>query len=79
MRGSQDSLEGRNAIRKDLDRAERWHQANLMEFKAKCKVLHLHWSNPRQTHGLGREVRESSPVGKELGVMADEKLTTSQQ
>ena len=37
-----DTPEGRNAIKGDLDRFERWAHANLMMFsKAKCKVLHL--------------------------------------
>ena len=49
-----DTLEGREAMQRDLDRLEKSAYENLMRFsKAKCGVLHL---SPRE-----------QPCGEELG------------
>jgi len=78
--GVADTLEGRDAIQRDLDRLERWSCVNRMKFiKAKCKVLHVGRGNPKHKYSLGREWLKGSPEKKDLRVWVDEKLNTSQQ
>lgn len=63
-----------------MNRLRRWAHVNLMKFnKAKYNVLHLGQGNPNHQYRLGDEWVKRSPVEKDLGVLAGEKLYVSQQ
>ncbi|KAJ7413737.1 hypothetical protein WISP_88692 [Willisornis vidua] len=68
------------ALHKDLDRLERWAEKNCLKFnKGKCRVLNLGRNHLMHQCKLGADLLESSSVEKELGVLSDNKLPTSQQ
>jgi len=70
--GVVDTLEGRDAIHRDLDGSGEWGHANLTKFnKAKCKVLHPRQANPQHQHTLGGAWVERSPAEKDSGDTGD--------
>ena len=79
MGGAVDSLEGQEALLRDLDRLEHWAVINGMKFKSKCWILYLGWSKARHKYKWGEEWLERSPEERDLGVLIDSRLKTSQQ
>ena len=57
LSGAADTLEGREAIQRNLERLDRLAHASLVKCnKAKWKVLHLGWGNIKHRYRLGREM-----------------------
>jgi len=80
LRGVVDTPKGCATIQRDLDRMESLSERNLMRFNTgKCKFLHLGRNNPMHRYRLGVDLLESSSVEGDLGVLVDDRLTTSQQ
>ncbi|KAK4827410.1 hypothetical protein QYF61_017840 [Mycteria americana] len=78
--GAVDSLEGQDALQRDLNRLEHCEIINGMKFnKSKCQILHLGQSHARHKYRLGEEWLESSPAERDLGVLVDSRLNVSQQ
>ncbi|KAK4816503.1 hypothetical protein QYF61_017464 [Mycteria americana] len=78
--GAVESLEGREALQRDLHSLESRAITNCMNLnKSKCRILHLGWDNPGYTYKSGNERLEGSPAERDLGVWVGGKLNMSQQ
>jgi len=80
LSGAVDMPEGLDAIRRDLEKLEKWACVNIIRFKKdKCKFLHLGQANPCYEYRLGDDVMKSIPAERDLEVQLGEKLDMSQQ
>ncbi|PKU38893.1 rna-directed dna polymerase from mobile element jockey-like [Limosa lapponica baueri] len=80
LEGAVDSLEGQEALQRDLDILEHWAMINGMKFnKPKCQILHLGQSNAGRKYKMAEEWLESSPAERDLGVLVHSRLNTRQQ
>ena len=78
--GAADSREEQEALQGNLSRLEHWAIINGMKFnESKCWILHLGRSNAGHKIKLGEKWLESSPAERDLGVLADTRVTRSQQ
>ena len=78
--GAVDTLEGREALQRELESLGSWAIPNCMKLnKGKCRILPLGHGKPGCTDRLGNEGLESSSAGRDLGVLVDSKLNMSHQ
>lgn len=76
--GPVDLAEGRKALQRDLDRPDRWAEANPMTLnKAKCQALCLARNTPMQRYRLGEERLGSCWAEKHQEVWVNSRLNMS--
>ena len=78
--GSFDLPGDRKALQQDLDRLDRWAEANGMKFnKPNCRVLHFGHNNASNTTDLGQSGWKTVWKKQTSGVLVDTQLNMSQQ
>ena len=78
--GSFDLPGDRKALQQDLDRLDRWAEANGMKFnKTKCWVLHFAATTPGNATGLEQSGWKTVWKKQTSGVLVDTQLNMSQQ
>lgn len=77
LEGAIDSLKGREASQRDLDRINCWEITNCKKFNDKCQILHQGWCIPLWTYRIRKNRLECSPEERDLGILADDKLNMS--
>ena len=76
--GAVNSLEGQEALQRDLGTLEHWVMINGMKFsKSKCRMSHVGWSKARHKYKIGEEWLKSSPAERDLRVLTDSRLNVS--
>ncbi|KAF4796677.1 hypothetical protein TURU_082039 [Turdus rufiventris] len=75
-----DLLEGRRALKRDLDQLDGWAESNRMKLnKSMGRVLYFGHNNPPQSYRLGMVWLDSAQAEMDLGVLVDTQLNMSQQ
>ena len=75
-----DTPGGCAAIQRDVDSLESWVERNMMRVsKSKCMALHLGRNNSIHEYRFEADLLERSSAEKNLDVLVDNRLATSQQ
>ncbi|KAK4816427.1 hypothetical protein QYF61_016863 [Mycteria americana] len=77
--GNVDLLESRKALQRDLDKPDRWAEANCMRFNKAVSGPVFGSQQPHATLQAWGRVAGKLPGGKDRGVLVDSQLNMSQQ